>query len=205
MTTPVPGPDLEAAVARTSGPQPWRRLFHALTGLVVAFALTFGPWSDATARAVLTVFAVVLFTLDLIRLRHTGTNLLFFRLFSALASPREAAGIASSTWYMVGIALALWVAPVPAVVSGIAVLALADPAASYYGRRWGTRPFLGGSLEGSTVFVLVAFAALAPRHAWSVALVAAVLGALIERRSWPLDDNLALPVGTALIVHLMQA
>lgn len=165
----------------------------------------FGPWSDATARAVLSTVAVALLGLDLIRLRHTRANLLFFRLFPALASPREAAGIASSTWYMVGIALALWVAPVPAVVSGIVVLALADPAASYYGRRWGTKPFLGGSLEGSAVFVLVAFAALAPRHTWSVALVAALLGALLERRSWPLDDNLALPVGTALIVHLMEA
>jgi len=195
---------LQAAVARTSGPQPWRRVFHALTGLVIAVALTYGPWGARTGLLVMVSVTLVLLLFDLLRLSIPQANLLFFRALPYLASPREATGVASSTWYMAGITLALAAAPLPAAASGIVVLALADPAASYFGRRWGRRPFLGGSAEGSAVFAIVAFSVLAPRHGWPVAMAAALVATVLERRSWPLDDNLTLPVATALVIRLLE-
>jgi len=196
---------LPAAVARTSGPQPWRRVFHALNGLIVAFALTYGPWNARIALVGMASITLALLLLDLLRLRIPRANLLFFQILPYLASPREAKGVASSTWYMAGITLALAVAPLPAVASGIVVLALADPAASYFGRRWGQMPFLGGTVEGSAVFAIVAVAALAPRHGWPVAISAALVAMVLERRSWPLDDNLTLPVTTALVIRFLEA
>ncbi|MEX2465993.1 MAG: hypothetical protein WD995_03740, partial [Gemmatimonadota bacterium] len=126
------------------------------------------------------------------------------QLFSRLASPREAVGVASSTWYMLGITLAAAIAPGPVGISAVLVMALADPAASYYGRRWGQRPFLGGSVEGSAIFLLVALAVLLPRHPVPAAVAVAVLATLLERRSWPLDDNLSVPVGCALVLRLVD-
>ena len=90
-----------------------------------------------------------------------------------------------------------------------ALLALADPAASFIGRRWGrTKLIHGRTLQGSMMFVVVgsiaAFAALAIFHGefglGTAALMAAsagVAGALAELGSGRLDDNLSIPVISA--------
>ena len=208
--TPAAGADAEIArleelVARTSGPQPWRRVFHAVNGVAIAAAVTWWPFSHTAAVGALGSIVLGLLVFDFVRLTMPPANRLFFTWFNHLASPREAERVASSTWYMMGITCAVAIAPGPTGISAILVMSLADPAASYFGRRWGQRPFLGGSVEGSIVFMLVALAVLLPRHAWPVALGVAVAATLLERRSWPLDDNLAVPVGCALILRALEA
>lgn len=194
---------LDELVRRTEGRQPWRRAFHAGNGVIVAVALTSWPFDPKSALVVLWSVVGILLVGDLARLRFRAANRLFFRLFRPLASPREAEGIASSTWYMLGIALVATFTSVPVAVSGILVMALCDPAASYFGQRWGRRPFLGGSVEGSALFLLVALAVLTPRHGWWIALAVAVPVTLLERRSWPLDDNLTVPVASAALLVVL--
>ncbi len=196
-------PELDVLVRRTGGPQPWRRIFHATNGVLIASAVTWWPLAPELVSLTLWTVSGALLLADLVRLRVEVANRLFFRFFRSLASPREADGIASSTWYMLGITLAVSFASVPAAVSGILVMALSDPAASYFGRRWGRHPFMGGSAEGSALFLLVTLAVLAPRHGWWVAVIVAPPVTLLERRSWPLDDNLTVPATTALIVTLL--
>ena len=86
-------------------------------------------------------------------------------------------------------------------VSGVLVLGLADPIASVIGQLYGRRPFLGGTLEGTSVFVLVALSILLVRHPWQAAVPAAIIAALAERRSWPLDDNFTVPLVTGLVLY----
>ena len=108
--------------------------------------------------------------------------------------------MASSTWYALGVFVAVAVAPPAAAVSAILVLGLADPAASWVGVRWGRRPLLGGTLEGTVGFVVVAAAILLLRHPPAAALAVAVVAGLAERRSWPLDDNFTVPVVCAVLL-----
>ncbi len=205
MSTTAGDRQFDELVARTSGPQPWRRAFHAVNGVTIAAAVTWWPYPHAAAVGVLGSIVLGLLAFDVVRLTMPAANTLFFSLFNRLASPREAEGVASSTWYMMGITFAVAIAPGPASVSAILVMSLADPAASYFGRRWGRRPLLGGSVEGSVVFLLIALAVLLPRHSLPAALGVALLATLLERRSWPLDDNLAVPVGCALILRVLEA
>lgn len=193
-------PPLDELVRRTRGPQPWRRVFHATNGVLIASAVSWWPFATGLIPMGLWSACAVLLVADLVRLRVDTANRLFFRVFRPLASPREAGGIASSTWYMLGITLAVTFASPPIAVSGILVMALADPAASYFGRRWGRRPFLGGSVEGSVLFLLVTLAVLTPRHGLWIALAVSLPVTLLERRSWPLDDNLAVPVASAVLL-----
>lgn len=203
--TTAASPGLDSLVEGTAGLQPGRRIFHATNGTLIALALTWLDLSRDAALQILGAVLVLLVLLDGIRLRVPRANEAFFRAFRDLASPREATGPASSTWYALGVLLALALFSREAAVSGVLVLAYADPAASYGGRRWGKRPFLGGSLEGSAIFVMVAFGALAARHSLLVATVAAATVALAERLSWPLDDNLTVPVVGAGMVTLLEA
>jgi dolichol kinase len=204
--TPV-DPGLDVLVARTAGPQPWRKVFHAFNATAVAVAAVILDPSDALLLGALGGIAVVLLLADLFRLRNDQANRLFFRTFAALASPREARGIASSTWYAIGLVAAFALFSREIGVSSVLVLGLADPVAGYVGRRFGRRPLLGGTLEGTLTFLAVAAVILIARHPAPVALLAAAVSALAERRSWPLDDNLAVPVacGAALTALLWMA
>ncbi len=191
-------------VERTRGAQPFRRVFHACNGVLLFLVLEWFAIPTRTAVVALAVVFVVLLAVDVVRLRLPRANALFFTAFAHLASPREAGGVASSTWYTLGVVLALAVFPRSYALSGILVLALADPAASYVGQRWGRRPFLGGSVEGMVVFFAVASAVLLLHHSPGMAFGAAGLATIAERRSWPLDDNFTIAPATAAALLVLE-
>jgi dolichol kinase len=189
---------LDELVDRTRGLQPWRKIFHAFNGVVIALALAFLDISRIEALSIIGAIGALLLIADAVRLLNEDANELFFRSFTSLASPREAEGAASSTWYTFGVLVTVALVPRAEAISAVLVLGLADPIASVVGQRYGRRPFLGGTVEGTASFLVVALALLLYRHAWPAALVAALLAALAERRSWPLDDNFTIPVVTGL-------
>jgi dolichol kinase len=189
---------LDELVNSTRGLQPWRKVFHAFNGIVIASGLTFLGLSKVEALAIIGAIGAILLIVDAVRLLNPDANAIFFRSFASLASPRDAEGLASSTWYTFGVLLTVALVPRPEAVSAILVLGLADPIASVVGQKYGRRPFLGGTVEGTTTFLVVALALLLARHAWPTALVAAALAGIAERRSWPLDDNFTIPVVTGL-------
>jgi len=197
-------PSLPELVRRTEGLQPWRRVFHATCGVLLVLTLLAFPVSDLTLLTFLGTLLGVVLLADLIRLALPSMNRLFFRGFSLLASPREERRLASSTWYLLGITLALGLYPRADAMGGILVLSLADPAASAFGRLWGKRRLGKGTVEGSVVFALVAFGALALVAPWHHALGAAVVTATIEIIPWPVDDNLSVPLTAGGVLFLLS-
>lgn len=195
--------ELAVLVGHTEGLQPWRRVFHAVNGVILASALTWVVTDRALAIPILALVLAVLLVVDLVRLRDPRANTLFFRLLRPFASPREERKIASSTWYMVGILLAVILFPLSAVVPGILVLAFADPAASVLGRLVGRRRLGKGSVEGALIFALVAFLVLLPFVTPPVAAACALITALVEVLPLGLDDNLTVPLTAAAMVFLL--
>jgi dolichol kinase len=88
------------------------------------------------------------------------------------------------------------------VVPAIIVLAVADPAAHYVGRRWGARQLGTGTVEGAAAFVMVGFLLLRPFVPGGTALVAALVAALAELLPWKLDDNLVIPLSVATVLSV---
>ena len=191
-------------VAKTTGLQTGRRIVHAITGTVIFVAVTQLDLSKSLTINGLSVLFLVLLASDLVRLRVPHLNILFFRFFQILVSPRESQNIASSTWYILGALIAIVLFPISAALSGILVLAWADPTASYLGRRWGKRSFLGGTLVGTTAFLVVAVLILSVRHPLTIAIPSACLITLVERLAWPLDDNLLQAPACAGILTLSE-
>ena len=195
---------LAELVAKTTGLQTGRRIVHAITGTVIFVAVTQLDLPESLIITSLSVLFLILLASDLVRLRVPHLNILFFRFFQILVSPRESQSIASSTWYILGALIAIVLFPISAALSGILVLAWADPTASYLGRRWGKRSFLGGTLEGTTAFLVVAVLILSVRHPLEIAIPSACLITLVERSAWPLDDNLVLAPACAGILTLSE-
>jgi dolichol kinase len=181
-------------VARTEGLQPLRRVLHAGTGVVLAWApveLGLGRWATVVLLAVV---LAVLAAVDAARLRVPALNAFFFRAVPSLASPREAARSASSTWYVLGALLCWLLFPAEVAVDAILVLALADPAASVVGRLYGRRRVGKGSLEGGAAFFAVAAAVLFLAGFGWAAVPVALLVAAVEVTPQPADDNLVVPL-----------
>lgn len=170
---------------------------------MIVGGLTLLELTRPQALAILGGIVGALGLLDLVRLNLPALNALFLSAFRRLASVREVERVASSTWYALGVFLAVLLAPPHAAVSAILVLGLADPVASWVGTRWGRRPFLGGTREGTLAFAVVAGLILLLRHAPAVALPVAIVATLTERRSWPLDDNLTVPVVCAALLRVL--
>ena len=191
-------------VAKTTGLQAGRRIVHAITGTVIFVAVIQLDLSESLTITGLSVLFLILLASDLVRLRVPQLNILFFRFFQILVSPRESQNIASSTWYILGALIAIVLFPISAALSGILVLAWADPTANYLGRRWGRRAFLGGTLEGTIAFLVVAVLILSVRHPLPIAIPSACLITLVERSAWPLDDNLVLAPACAGILTLSE-
>ena len=198
-------PELRDAVARTVGLQPWRRVFHAMSGLLVVFVPAFMGWSRGTTITLLVVALFAQLALDVVRLRSTRVNRAFFRLLSGLASPREARGIASSTWYTLGALVAFVLYPPSIAAAAVLLLALADPAAAVVGRLAGRRRLGKGTLEGTTTFWVVGSAVLLPFVGWRYALGAALIAGLAEILPGIVDDNLVIPVVAGAVLVLSGA
>ena len=185
---------LGVLVARTRGPRPWRRLMHAANGLGIVACLVFLPFAPSVVVGTLTVVLAALVLVDVLRLQNSRLNELFFRLFTCLASPREAHGPASSTWYVLGVVLTLALFPVEASIPAVLVLALADPTAGCVGGRWGRKRLGRGTLEGSAAFFAVAAGLLLLATEPLAALVTAGVVTVVELLPWRVDDNLTIPL-----------
>ena len=185
--------DLGRLVSSTAGPGHARRLVHAGLGAGVASLLWVLEPSRAVSAAAGAGAVACLLGLDLARLAVPRLNLWFHRLLRPLLTPREARGLAGSTWYMAGIFAAVVLFPLAAAVPATWVLALADPAAGWVGRPVGRRPLGTGTLEGFAAFVLVAGAVLSVAVPLPAALLGAIAGGLVEIAPWRVDDNLTIP------------
>ncbi len=198
-------PSLTDLVARTRGLQPWRRVFHATSGVALALAPELTGLATPQVAALLGLATAILLAADIVRLRSPRLNRAFFSVFRPLASPREESAIASSTWYALGAALVWWAAPGAPAVLALLVLGLADPAASVVGRRFGRTPFGKGTALGSLTFFIVAFAVVASDQPVGTAFVVATVAALAEVLPIPVDDNLTVPLATAACLWSLTA
>jgi uncharacterized protein (TIGR00297 family) len=132
-------------------------------------------------------------------------------------------GWVSGTWmYPLALAVAFAVLPVFAAMAGWAVMAGGDASASFFGRRvprpklpWNAKKSwvgLCGFIFGATPFALVSLFFLPSLlflkedgstelpFAWTLAVLAAIAGAILESLDGPFDDNLRVPLGVGVIL-----
>jgi dolichol kinase len=175
-----------------------RRLIHASTSLVLLVGLI-GGWS--LLRVVATLVVPVAAALESWRILSPRGDVL--RRLVPVYRPAEAARPSGAFWLSVGYAAALWF-PMPGAAAGVLAGAIADPVASAVGSRWGgsvgTKTWVGTA----GAFCVTFGACLLVGLPWFVAVVAALVGAGLERWSGPFDDNLLLAPGVAATIWALS-
>jgi dolichol kinase len=151
--------------------------------------------------AILSITACLV--LDLLRPRWPALDALFRRRLSLILDEKDLQGLNGSTLYFGGCGLAVALFREDPASVGILALALGDPAAAIVGSsvrspRWGTK-----SLAGSAACLVVATLAARVFVPWPVAVAGGVAAMLLEAFAGSKLDNLAIPLGTALLVSLL--
>jgi phosphoserine phosphatase len=104
-----------------------------------------------------------------------------------------------------GVAITAMLFPLPVAATSLMQVSLGDAAAALVGMQWGTYKVPWNtqkSWEGSFAFFLTAFLGSLCFVAWWQALIAALVGALIEQVPLKSADNFLIPVGVSLVLVL---
>ena len=183
-----------------------RNIFHISMGAfaIVAYELLFSWQVCVWIMLGLTLTAL---TLETVRRSRPRLNaFLVKRVFGAISRPREMYRVNGATWYILATLTVILAFPMRAAELGIIILALADPAATLVGKRWGRfRIWRDKSLVGTATFLatamVIAFvyasivqggSALGSRFVF--AIVVALTGTIAEVFTERLDDNFTIPV-----------
>ena len=184
-----------------------RKTLHLL-----ALVIPLGMWMLGTPMAlyVLGVTATMAVMADVARAYwpwfHEWIRTIFGPLMRAEELPEVGTRVTfnGATCVLVGAALLTLLFPLRVAVPVLTMTMLADAAAALVGRRIGRHSWgsLSATVEGSTAFVITGLAVMAAFP--SLALLPAVLGvlvaAVVEAVPFPVNDNIRVPIITALVV-----
>ncbi|MGH7162073.1 MAG: hypothetical protein ACREID_01210 [Planctomycetota bacterium] len=180
----------------------WRKVFH-LSGVGIVLVYRAADLSRPVAAGVLAGIALALLLLDLLRVINPAIQERFRAMFGLILDPKDLQGLNGSTLYLGGCALAVALFPMDAACGGILALAVGDPCAAIVGSSVRS-PRLGRvSLAGTGACLLAAAAAC-----WTIvtppkALVGGAVAAAVEAVAGSKLDNLAIPLGVALALHVL--
>jgi dolichol kinase len=153
---------------------------------------------------------------DVARLFLPSVGRLYDRLFGWLLRTHErndrGRHLTGATYVLVSAVVCVLIFPKVIVITAFAILIISDSAAALIGRRFGRRPFLGKSLEGTSAFFLTALAvvAVAPKIAYLpgeylIGGAAALLGTIVEAGTPGIDDNLSIPLSIGCAMWILYA
>lgn len=180
-----------------------RRIWH-FVGVMVAFT-AYSFLNEAQARVVAVCVTLPLVAFDIARLYSARLNNTFLTCFRPILRDSERNKLAGSTAMLIGTTAIIFLFPRDVVLSTMLFFAVADPAASYFGVRYGRDKLIGNkSLQGTmAAFFACFFLALLYFYArdlmrerlFIVCLLAAFAGAVSELIPvGRLDDNFIFPV-----------
>ncbi|MGD9899162.1 MAG: diacylglycerol/polyprenol kinase family protein [Calditrichaceae bacterium] len=151
------------------------------------------------------VLSVGFLSADLLRIYSNRAGKYFLLIFSGLLRDEEAGKkITGATWLFTGITLTIALFPKEIAVPAILIATLADPVAALTGKSFGSLRIKNKTVEGSIGFFLTAVVILLIYQGanWVAPAMAFIL-TLVELFPAGLNDNLTLPLMTAILLTLL--
>ena len=192
-----------------------RNIYHIANGLFALVVVALLP-TQATIVAVAIGMATLAWSTEMSRRIWPRVNDFCMSLFRHVSHPHEAHRVNSATWYTTALVLLALTGDRLTISMALLVLALGDPFAAMVGRKYGRIQLVHGrTLEGTLAFVLVAVVAtwifvslahpsLSASIVLTLCLAASVPGAIAELLTRRLDDNLTVPLLSAVGVTIAQ-
>jgi glycerol-3-phosphate acyltransferase PlsY len=183
-----------------------RRKFIHLIPLLIPLVSTFDILKKQELIIVAGISTLIAFSLDIARMRRGFVSKVFFQLFGSLLRPSEKRTFTGSSYYLLGIFLALLIFPKPIAEASMFILIIGDTMAAFVGTMWGRTKIWGKSLEGSLAFLVssCAILALLGRVGMHVAVVGALVATVVELLPLSINDNLTIPISSGVSMYLVS-
>ena len=196
-------------VVETKAFQGFRKMYHVLASSLFPLAYLYPPFhlsQPETKKWLLIVSGgcfLISFIFDFMRLRDHRFNSQFMRFFSAFIRRTETNRYNGSTFLCIAFFVVILLFSRNIAVTAMLFLSLGDAAAELSGKNFGRMKIFTRSMEGALGFFAVAFLVAFPLlEDWRIALLGSFAGAMVELFSFDLDDNLTVPIGSALALSL---
>jgi dolichol kinase len=187
--------------------QGFRKVFHVLASSTFPLFYLYTPFqlSHSQTRLILLWFSAGFFLgsliLDLFRMVDRRFNSQFMAQFAFLIRKTESNRLNGSTFLLLAFFIVIYFFSRPVAITAMLFLSLGDAAAELGGKNFGRLKIFERSLEGSLSFFLVAFVvAFSLLGDIRVAVLGALAGTLVELFSFEWDDNLTVPIGSAVAI-----
>ncbi|NNF04189.1 MAG: phosphatidate cytidylyltransferase [Rhodothermales bacterium] len=194
----------------------YRKGLHMIALLLPAAVVVLGKPEVLYGLVPLALFALAL---DYWRSRNHWLNRFIDRTFGWMMRRRERPAVGDppafngATWVVTSMAVLTILFPVDVAVVAFCIFMVGDAAAALVGRRFGRTEWgrKGCTVEGSAAFfaagLLTAFLIAAPgigiapfSSTWAALILATTAAMILEATPLPLNDNIAAPLGTALVL-----
>lgn len=183
---------------------PYRALFHTVSGMIVLLVLVRTFPSKRLALAALLAVTLLLLAIDVLRFFTRFGGALFREQFILLASEKDRRRPNASFYYAISLLFACLLFTSRIAMGAIISLSIGDPVAKIAGRYLGRTKIRGKTLEGALANLLVCFLLIRlVVPSTLVAFCGALAGACIELVTIPkVDDNLTISLvsGMAMTV-----
>lgn len=136
-----------------------RKTFHSSIGFVTLYLYTQGVHYDNVTRPLIFAF-IIIFALDIVRLRWNFFNKLYCHAVGPLMRKKEVHTYNGVLWYLLGLIFSFLFFPKDVVLISVCLLSWSDTAASTFGRKFGhLTPKLAPnkSLAGSIAAFIIGF------------------------------------------------
>ena len=190
-------------------PTNWARsALHVGTAVLAVAAIELMPPSALIVFAALWV--VFVWSCEIGRRNSTKINAILMRAFKPVAHVHESYRINSATWYATALLLLALTRSTVVELAAVSILGIGDPMAGLVGRKFGKIKLMHGrSLEGTLSFLFSGIAVsfcvlLLGQHSISagealvVSVVGSLFGAVAELVSLRMDDNISVPLASAV-------
>ena len=130
---------------------------------------------------------------------------IYISLFGIITRPYEYQGLSGASWVFMGAGVTTYLFNEEVAVIALLVMSLSDSAAAIIGIKFGNTRLFNKSLEGSLAFFITTYMIIFYLSIASIplTLITTIIATAIELFSTPkLNDNILLPVATALILTL---
>lgn len=180
-----------------------RKLFHLLALIYVAGAMLL---TRPVFLRIVALFLVVDILVEFARLRIPAVRARLEKYAAGLIRPEESQKFTAVFWMLLGVlSAAILIGPLRLLITIYLFLIFGDGVASLIGKslqgpHWpGSPKRISGSLACFIVCLCLGSILLRPDYSWFGIVIGALAATILEFGILPLNDNLTIPAGTALV------
>ncbi|MCA0446079.1 MAG: SEC59/DGK1/VTE5 family protein [Bacteroidetes bacterium] len=188
----------------------WRKGIHLSS---LSIPLIYSYWLDMTP-SLLILMGFLLFALfiEYFRFRPGKVHDIIAKGFAFMMREHELdhkrKSYSGATYVLLAAVIVILIFPKPIAVYAFTMLIIGDSMAALVGKKFGRFPIFGlkKTWEGSLAFFLSSLAAawFIDSLNWETKILGALAATIIELLPIPVDDNLTIPVGSALVMWLFM-